>query len=85
MPSGLFPTTLDTRVAETATEVGADTAPLLRRYGPDVTWRTVFAASRNELLSIPGYGPAAVDALTAFISENCEYSFGDYLRSLPND
>jgi hypothetical protein len=78
---GLFPVTLDTRVADTHAETGFDTRPLLERFGKDVTWRRVLAADTYELTAIPGYGPRTEERIRKFISENIRYTFEDFLEA----
>ncbi len=75
----LFKITLDTKVSETPCKTGFDIRPLLEHFGQEVTWREVLKTDRQELYAIKGYAAETVKKIHAFMSENIEYSFNDFL------
>ena len=77
--SSLFSTEKDSRVADVSSDPGFDTEPLIKHFGPDVTWRQVFLADENELLAIPGYGRSTVNRIRVFLSENFTFTFEEFL------
>ena len=77
--SSLFSTEKDSRVAYVSSDPGFDTRPLIKHFGPDVTWRQVFRADDHELLEIPGYGRSTVNRIRVFLSENFTFSFQEIL------
>ena len=77
----LFKEQKDSRVADVTCDPGFDTRPLITHFGPDVTWRQVFLADRQELTSIPGYGSKTVERILAFISENFNFTFSEFLNT----
>lgn len=76
----LFKPGKDDKVADLASDPGFDTEPLLKHFGPDVTWRQVFLADPQELMDIPGYGPKTEQRIHTFICENLDFSFMDFLN-----
>lgn len=76
----LFTPQKDSKVADLAFDPGFDTRPLIGHFGPDVTWRQVFLADDKELFSIPKYGRETVNKIRIFISNNFEFTFGEFLN-----
>lgn len=77
--SSLFSTEKDSRVADVSSDPGFDTGPMIKHFGPDVTWRQVFLADDRELLEIPGYGRSTVNRIRVFLSENFTFTFNELL------